>query len=53
MLAGHDIGHLQGRQITRVTMLRALAGYLAAPERGEWVAPVGTVAEWIQQRRKP
>ena len=53
VLAGHDIGHLQGRQITRVSMLRALAEYLAAPERGVWVAPVGTVAEWIQQRRKP
>jgi peptidoglycan/xylan/chitin deacetylase (PgdA/CDA1 family) len=51
VLAGHDIGPQHGRQITRVSLLRALAEYLAAPERGVWVAPVGTVATWIRTQR--
>ncbi len=51
VLAGHDISEQPGPQATRVALLRALAEYLNVPERGIWVAPVGTVAEWIQKQR--
>jgi peptidoglycan-N-acetylglucosamine deacetylase len=52
VLAGHDISEQPGRQTTRVTFVRALAEYLKASERGVWVAPVGTVAEWIAKHRR-
>lgn len=52
VLAGHDIGPQAEPYTTRVTLLRALAAYLGAAERGYWVAPVGTVAEWIGKQRK-
>lgn len=51
VLAGHDISEQPGRQTTRVSLLRALGEYLHTPERGVWVAPVGTVAAWIQKQR--
>lgn len=51
VLAGHDIGGLPGPYTTRVAFLEALAKYLDAPERGIWVAPVGTVAEWVVKHR--
>lgn len=52
VLAGHDIGSQAEAYTTRVTLLRALAAYLGAAERGYWVAPVGTVAGWIGKQRK-
>lgn len=52
VLAGHDIGDQPGRQVTRVSFLRALGEYVKASERGVWVAPVGIVADWIKQQRK-
>jgi len=51
VLAGHDIGVQHGPQVTRVSLLRALAGYLRAPERNVWVAPVGEVAAWIRKHQ--
>jgi len=51
VLGGHDIGTQSEPYTTRVTFLRALADYLKTPERGIWVAPVGTVAEWIAKHR--
>jgi peptidoglycan-N-acetylglucosamine deacetylase len=51
VLGGHDIGTRVEPYTTRVTFLRALAEYLNVPERGIWVAPVGTVAEWIATHR--
>lgn len=50
VLAGHDIGDQPGPYTTRVSLLRALAPYLQAPERHLWVAPVGTVAAWIEKQ---
>jgi peptidoglycan/xylan/chitin deacetylase (PgdA/CDA1 family) len=47
VLAGHDIGEQPGPYTTRVSLLRALATYLKAPERNLWVAPVGAVASWL------
>ncbi|HEX7086555.1 MAG TPA: polysaccharide deacetylase family protein [Vicinamibacterales bacterium] len=51
VLAGHDIGVPHGPQVTRVSLLRALAAYLHAPERNVWVAPVGEVAAWIRKNQ--
>lgn len=52
VLAGHDIGEQPGPMTTRVSLLRDLAGYLSAAERGIWVAPIGTVAAWIVEQRE-
>jgi len=51
VLGGHDIGTQSEPYTTRVIFLRALADYLKTPERGIWVAPVGTVAEWVAKHR--
>jgi len=44
VLAGHDIGHEPGPQVTRVSMLRELLTYLRAPERKVLVDTVGRVS---------
>ena len=51
VLGGHDIGTRVDPYTTRVAFLRDLAEYLKVPERGFWVAPVGTVAEWVATHR--
>jgi hypothetical protein len=51
VLAGHDIGGQAGQYSTRVSLLKDLAAYLGAAERGIWVAPVGEVADWIAAER--
>ncbi|MEM9673978.1 MAG: polysaccharide deacetylase family protein [Bacteroidota bacterium] len=50
VLAGHDIGD-SGRQITRAVMLEQLMKYAQDPVNGVWIAPVGTVASYIQGQR--
>lgn len=50
VLAGHDIGE-DGRQTTRVGMLRQLIQYAQDPANGIWLAPVGTVGKYVQSRR--
>lgn len=50
VLAGHEIGEA-GFQTTRVEMLRKLVAYVNRPESGIWLAPVGTVAEHVEQER--
>lgn len=50
VLAGHDIGE-GGRQTTRVAMLRQLIRYAQDPANGVWLAPVGTVARYVQGKR--
>lgn len=52
VLAGHDIG-TSGRQTTRVAMLDALLTYVADPSHGIWLAPVGDIAAYIEQQRRP
>jgi peptidoglycan/xylan/chitin deacetylase (PgdA/CDA1 family) len=51
VLAGHEIGD-SGDQTTRLSMLKQLAEYVQDPANGIWVAPVGTVAKYIQGKRK-
>lgn len=50
VFAGHDIGE-DGRQTTRATMLEQLFKYAQDPTNGVWLAPVGTVANYIKEQR--
>jgi peptidoglycan/xylan/chitin deacetylase (PgdA/CDA1 family) len=52
VLAGHDMRE-SGTQTTRLSMLDALCRYAADPANGVWIAPVGTVADYVRQRRPP
>lgn len=51
VLAGHEMAE-GGAQTTRLAMLRQLLAYAKDPANGVWIAPVGTVAEYIQGKRK-
>ena len=51
VLAGHEMGE-GGEQTTRLTMLKQLAEYVQNPENGMWIAPMGTVATYIQNQQK-
>jgi len=48
-LAGHEIGDA-GPQTTRLEMLKQLAEYVQNSGNGIWMAPMGTVAKYIQQQ---
>lgn len=50
VLAGHEIGE-EGPQTTRVSMLRQLVSYAQDPKNGFWLAPVGTVANYVEEHR--
>lgn len=50
VLAGHEIG-TAGQQTTRVGMLETLLQYLRDPANKCWIAPIGTVAKYIQRQR--
>jgi peptidoglycan/xylan/chitin deacetylase (PgdA/CDA1 family) len=50
VLAGHDIGQ-DGSQTTRVAMLEKLMSYANDPANKIWIAPVGTIAKQIRERR--
>lgn len=47
VLGGHEMGE-SGYQTTRLSMLRELMKFAADPANGVWLAPVGTVAEYVQ-----
>jgi len=49
-LAGHDIGQ-DGPQTTRVAMLEKLIRYANDPANMIWIAPDGTIAKYIRERR--
>ncbi|GAA4448636.1 polysaccharide deacetylase family protein [Nibrella saemangeumensis] len=49
VLAGHEIGE-SGNQTTRVAMLKQLCEYANNPANGVWLAPIGTVAAYIQKK---
>jgi hypothetical protein len=50
VLAGHEMGE-SGRQTTRLSMLRKLIEHAQNPANGIWLAPVGTVAKYIESQR--
>jgi len=51
VLAGHEMGE-SGEQTTRLSMLKQLAEYVQNPANGIWVAPMGTIAKYIQNQNK-
>lgn len=51
ILAGHEMGE-SGPQTTRLSMLAQLIEYAKDPANGIWLAPVGTVAEYVKDHRK-
>jgi peptidoglycan-N-acetylglucosamine deacetylase len=51
VLAGHEMGE-SGPQTTRLAMLRQLIAYAQDPANGIWLAPVGTVAKYVQQQQQ-
>jgi peptidoglycan-N-acetylglucosamine deacetylase len=51
VLAGHEI-NVSGDQTTRLAMLEKLLAYAKDPANGVWIAPVGTVAKYVQTQRK-
>lgn len=51
VLAGHEMGE-EGRQTTRLAMLRQLIAYAQDPANGIWLAPVGTVARHVAQQQQ-
>jgi peptidoglycan/xylan/chitin deacetylase (PgdA/CDA1 family) len=52
VLAGHDMRE-SGGQATKLSMLDALCRYATDPANGVWIAPVGTVADYVRTRRPP
>lgn len=50
VLAGHEIG-TGGRQTTLVSMLEQLLQYVNDPKNEIWLAPVGTIADYVSQQR--
>jgi hypothetical protein len=51
VLAGHEMGQ-SGPQTTRLPMLKRLMEYAADPANGIWLAPVGVVSKYIEDKRK-
>ena len=51
ILGGHEMGE-SGHQTTRLSMLRMLLEYARDPANGVWIAPVGTVAKYLSEKRK-
>ena len=52
VLAGHEMGD-NGTQTTRLAMLKKLIEYAQDPANEIWIAPVGTVAKYVNGHRKP
>jgi peptidoglycan/xylan/chitin deacetylase (PgdA/CDA1 family) len=50
VLVGHEIGS-KGAYTTRTAMLEKLLAYIQNPKNQLWVAPVGTVAKYITEKR--
>lgn len=51
VLAGHEIGD-SGPQTTRVEMLTRLMEYAQDPVNGVWIAPMGEIANYVQNQRQ-
>jgi peptidoglycan-N-acetylglucosamine deacetylase len=50
VLAGHEMGE-NGSQTTRLSMLRKLIAYAQDPANKLWIAPVGTIASYIEMQK--
>jgi len=51
ILAGHETNH-SGNQTTYLNMLEQLAQYAKDPANGIWIAPIGTVAQYVKDKRE-
>lgn len=51
ILAGHETGG-SGSQKTDLEMLRKLCEYAKDPANGIWIAPVGTVGQYVKEKRE-
>lgn len=51
VLAGHEMGK-EGAQTTRLVMLEKLIQYAQNSSHNVWLAPVGTVAKYVGEKRK-
>ncbi len=51
VLAGHEMNE-SGVQTTRLSMLKRLLQYAQDPANGIWIAPVGTVAKYVDTHRQ-
>jgi peptidoglycan/xylan/chitin deacetylase (PgdA/CDA1 family) len=51
VLAGHEMGDA-GAQTTRLSMLKKLLEYAGDPANAVWIAPVATVAKYIQAQKR-
>lgn len=51
ILGGHEMGE-EGAQTTRLSTLKSLIEYVQDPASGLWLAPVGTVADYVKTHRK-
>ena len=51
VLAGHEMGN-NGPQTTRLEMLKKLIEYAQDPASEIWIAPVGTIAKYVNEHRK-
>lgn len=52
ILAGHEMGDVDRNQTTRLSMLKDLIEYAQDPKNGIWIAPMGTVAQYVKDHRK-
>ncbi len=50
VLAGHEMG-TSGRQTTRLAMLEQLMEYAQDPANELWIAPVGTIGQYVRSQR--
>jgi peptidoglycan/xylan/chitin deacetylase (PgdA/CDA1 family) len=51
VLAGHETNH-SGNQTTYLKMLEKLCEYATDPSNGIWIAPIGTIAGYVKQKRE-
>jgi len=51
VLAGHEMAE-GGEQTSRLSMLRKLIAYAQDPSSKIWIAPVGTIATYIEQHKQ-
>jgi peptidoglycan/xylan/chitin deacetylase (PgdA/CDA1 family) len=51
IFAGHEMNE-SGAQTTRLSMLKKLLEYVQDPAHEIWIAPVGTVREYVDKNRK-
>lgn len=52
ILVGHNVGMGPGQLNTRISLLRKLCKYATDPKNHIWIAPVGTIAQYVKKIRK-